>query len=104
MGWIRRRKRMKVQETCFFEWHNLIAEASRKGLFGENEMDWNSYGILDEQLEKEWLDRIELRKRMPRPKGVKRAPKTPKQRRRIAEAIAAKWADPVSGPNEVSSF
>ncbi|KAK4773965.1 hypothetical protein SAY87_028984 [Trapa incisa] len=56
-------------------------------------MDWNSYGILDEQLEKEWLDGIQLRKR-PRPKGVKRAPMTLEHRRRITEAIVAKWADP----------
>ncbi|RYR09327.1 hypothetical protein Ahy_B05g077579 [Arachis hypogaea] len=31
---------------------------------------------------------------MVRPPGSKRAPKSPKQRRKIAEAIAAKWADP----------
>lgn len=104
IGWIGRRKRMKVQGTCFYEWQNLVAEASRKGLFGEKEMEWNSYKILDEQLEKEWLDGIEQRKRMPRPKGRKRERKSPEQRRKIAEAIAAKWADPVSGPDKAFTF
>ncbi|KAJ6839601.1 uncharacterized protein M6B38_314370 [Iris pallida] len=31
---------------------------------------------------------------MPRPKGSKRAPKSPEQRKKISEAISAKWADP----------
>ncbi|KAK4791463.1 hypothetical protein SAY86_031876, partial [Trapa natans] len=83
----------KKSKECFFEWQNLIAEASRKGLFGEKEMNWNTYSVLDEQLEKEWLDGIQLRKR-PRPKGVKRVPMTLEHRRRITEAIVAKWADP----------
>ncbi|XP_031401814.1 uncharacterized protein LOC116211520 isoform X3 [Punica granatum] len=94
IGWRRRREKMKVQATCFYAWQNLIAEASRKGLFVEKEMKWNSYNTLDEQLEKEWLESIEQRKSMPRLKGVQRASKSPEQKRRIAEAIAAKWADP----------
>ncbi|KAE8715366.1 Muscle M-line assembly protein unc-89, putative isoform 2 [Hibiscus syriacus] len=52
--------------------------------------------MLDEQLTKEWLESVEQRKTIPRPKGSKRAPKSPEQRRKIAEAIAAKWADPIS--------
>ncbi|XP_039053045.1 uncharacterized protein LOC120194963 [Hibiscus syriacus] len=50
--------------------------------------------MLDEQLTKEWLESVEQRKTMPRPKGSKKAPKSPEQRRKIAEAIAAKWVDP----------
>ncbi|XVF74216.1 hypothetical protein PTKIN_Ptkin13bG0092700 [Pterospermum kingtungense] len=94
MGWKRRREKLMVQETCHFEWMNLIAEASRKGYFGEEELRWDSYKMLDEQLKKEWLESIEQRKMMPRPKGSKRAPKSLEQRRKIAAAIAAKWADP----------
>ncbi|KAF8011257.1 hypothetical protein BT93_J1765 [Corymbia citriodora subsp. variegata] len=94
MGWQRRRERLMVQETCCHQWQNLIAEASRKGYVGEEELQWHSYDILDEQLEREWLESIEQRKTMSRPKGSKRAPKSPEQRRKIAEAIAAKWADP----------
>ncbi|KAK8980048.1 hypothetical protein V6N11_061266 [Hibiscus sabdariffa] len=38
MGWERRREKLMVQETCHFEWMNLITEASRKGYFGEEEL------------------------------------------------------------------
>nr|KJB70032.1 hypothetical protein B456_011G054500 [Gossypium raimondii] len=91
MGWERRREKLMLQETCHFEWMNLIAEASRKGYLGEEELRWDSYKILDEQLTKEWLESVEQRKSMPRPKGSNRAPKSPEQRKKIAEAIAAKW-------------
>ena len=96
MRWQKRREHMKIQETCFFEWQNLIAEASRRGYIGEEELQWDSYKILTEKLEVEWMESVEQRKTMSRPKGSKRAPKSPEQRRKIAEAIPAKWADPVS--------
>ncbi|KAJ4717709.1 Muscle M-line assembly protein unc-89, putative isoform 2 [Melia azedarach] len=94
MGWEKRREKLMVQENCYFEWQNLIAEVSRRGLAGETDLQWDSYNILDEQLKQEWLESVEQRKTMPRLKGSKRAPKSPEQRRKIAEAIAAKWADP----------
>lgn len=84
-----------IQEGCVFEWHNIIAAAAREGFAGEDELQWSSYKILSEQLQREWLESIEKRKTMPRPKGSKRAPKSPEQRRKISEAISAKWADPV---------
>ncbi|KAI8028141.1 Protein WVD2-like 7 [Camellia lanceoleosa] len=95
MGWERRREKLKLQETCYFERQDLIAEASRKGLVGEEEKQWDSYKILDEQLEQEWLESVEQRRKMARPKGSKRAPKPLEQTRKISEAISAKWADPV---------
>jgi hypothetical protein len=85
-----------VQETCCFEWQNLIAEASRQGFVGQEELQWNSYETLDEQLKQEWLVSLEERKQMGRAPISNRAPKSLEQRRKIAEAIAAKWADPVS--------
>lgn len=94
IGWQRRREKLLLQETCHFDWQNLIAEASRRGYVGEEELQWDSYKILDEQLEQEWLESVEQRKNMPRPKGSKRAPKSPEQRKKISEAISAKWADP----------
>ncbi|CAL5381811.1 unnamed protein product [Camellia sinensis] len=94
MGWERCREKLKLQETCYFEWQNLIAEASRKGFVGEEEKQWDSYKILDEQLEQEWLESVEQGRKMARPKGSKRAPNSLEQRRKIAEAISAKWADP----------
>lgn len=93
-GWQRRREKLVVQEKCFFEWQNMIAEASRKGFAGEDELQWDSYKILDDQLKLEWLESVEKRKTMPRLKGSKRAPKSLEQRRKISEAISAKWADP----------
>ena len=46
MGWERRRKKLFLQEMCHFEWQNLIAEASRQGYDGEEELQWNSYEIM----------------------------------------------------------
>lgn len=95
MGWQRRREKLILQETCHFEWQNLIAEGSRRGYKGEEELQWDSYQILDEELKKEWLESVEQRKKMPRPVGNRRAPKSAAQRRKISESISAKWADPV---------
>ncbi|XP_015069772.1 uncharacterized protein LOC107014398 isoform X1 [Solanum pennellii] len=94
MGWERRRGMLRLQETCHYEWQNLIAEASRRGLLGEEELQWDSYEILSKQLEQEWIQSVQERKNRPRLKGNKRAPKSAEQRRKISEAIAAKWADP----------
>ncbi|KAG6788795.1 hypothetical protein POTOM_004872 [Populus tomentosa] len=94
LGWQKRREKQMMQEVCYFEWQNLIAEASRRGYTGEGELQWDSYNILRQQLEFEWVESVEKRKTTPRPKGSKRAPKSLEQRRKISEAIAAKWADP----------
>ncbi|KAJ6415764.1 hypothetical protein OIU84_004541 [Salix udensis] len=94
LGWQKRREKQMMQEGCYFEWQNLIAEASRRGYTGEEELQWDSYKILRQQLEVEWVESVQQRKTSPRPKGSKRAPKSLEQRRKISEAIAAKWADP----------
>ncbi|RDY06451.1 hypothetical protein CR513_09563, partial [Mucuna pruriens] len=91
--WEKRRGKKMVQESCCFDWQNLIAEASRQGYVGQEELQWNSYETLDDQLKQEWLMSVEQRK-MTRTPGNKRAPKSPEQRRKIAQAISAKWADP----------
>ncbi|XP_010501042.1 PREDICTED: uncharacterized protein LOC104778317 isoform X2 [Camelina sativa] len=94
MRWARRKERRKVQETCHFEWQNLIAEAAKEGYIDEETLQWDSYNILDQQNQLEWLESVEQRKAARGAKSNRRAPKSPEQRRRIAEAIAAKWADP----------
>ncbi|XP_010479957.1 PREDICTED: uncharacterized protein LOC104758730 isoform X1 [Camelina sativa] len=94
MRWARRKERRKVQETCHFEWQNLIAEAAKEGYTDEETLQWDSYNILDQQNQLEWLESVEQRKAARGAKSNRRAPKSPEQRRRIAEAIAAKWADP----------
>lgn len=94
IGWERRRQLMMLQETYISEWQNLIAEAAKAGFVDEEELQWDSYKILNQQLKEEWLQSIEERKRTPRSKGSRRAPKSLEQRRKISEAISAKWADP----------
>ncbi|KAL1213100.1 hypothetical protein V5N11_002616 [Cardamine amara subsp. amara] len=93
MRWARRKERIKVQETCHFEWQNLLAEAAKEGYTDQEELQWDSYNILDQQNQLEWLENLEQRKAV-RAKSNRRAPKSPEQRKKIAEAIAAKWADP----------
>ncbi|KAJ0250487.1 hypothetical protein HA466_0138120 [Hirschfeldia incana] len=96
MRWARRKEMRKVQETCHFEWQNLLAEAARKGhTDDEQEFQWDSYKIMDQQNQLEWMESLEQRKAARGgAKSNRRAPKSPDQRRKIAEAIAAKWADP----------
>lgn len=83
-----------VQDGCFVEWRDMVADAARKGFAGGVGLQWNSYKIITEQMRQEWLENHQKRRSMPRPRGGnRRAPKTPEQRRKIAEAIAAKWLD-----------
>ncbi|CAH8344071.1 unnamed protein product [Eruca vesicaria subsp. sativa] len=92
--WARLKEMRKVQETCLFEWQNFLAEAAKKGYTDEQEFEWDSYKIMDQQNQLEWLESVEQRKAVRGAKSNRRAPKSPEQRRKIAEAIAAKWADP----------
>ncbi|CAL5004500.1 unnamed protein product [Urochloa decumbens] len=92
-GWSLRLQRLMVQDGCFVEWRDMVADAARKGFAGGVGLQWNSFKILTEQMRQEWLENLQKRKSMPRPRGNRRAPKTPEQRRKIAEAIAAKWLD-----------
>ncbi|GAB2225602.1 hypothetical protein Droror1_Dr00006399 [Drosera rotundifolia] len=90
--WKKRREILVVQETCYFQWQNSIAEAARGGFAGEEELQWDSYDILNKQLEQEWLESEEKRKL--NKIDIKRGPKSLEQRRKIAASVAAKWADP----------
>ncbi|KAF7134739.1 hypothetical protein RHSIM_Rhsim08G0245400 [Rhododendron simsii] len=94
LGWDRRREKLRLQESCYFDWQNLIADASRRGFVGQEELQWDSYKMLSEQLEQEWVESFELKKHKKILKGNRKAPKTLEQRRKISEAITAKWADP----------
>lgn len=96
MGWQKRRQKQLMQESCYFGWQNLIAEAASQGYDGEEELRWDSYKILHEKHKEEWLESVEQRKSVSMPKGSKRAPKPLEHRRKISEAISRKWTDPVS--------
>ncbi|KAJ3703450.1 hypothetical protein LUZ61_007155 [Rhynchospora tenuis] len=93
-GWRRRREKIMIQEECHVEWRNIIAEAARAGLYGDKELHWDSYELLHKELEREWVQSVQSRRSMPGQHISKRAPKSLEQRKRIAEAIRAKWADP----------
>ncbi|XP_040384346.1 uncharacterized protein LOC102702249 isoform X2 [Oryza brachyantha] len=92
-GWNLRLQKLMIQDGCFVEWRDMIADAARKGFAGGISLQWNSYKILTEQMRQEWVEKLQKRRSMPRPTGNRRAPKSPEQRRKIAEAIAAKWLD-----------
>ncbi|KAI7736060.1 hypothetical protein M8C21_030405, partial [Ambrosia artemisiifolia] len=94
LTWDRKRFTRRMIARCHREWLDLIAEASRKGMCGEEELQWNSYEIINEQLGKEFREGIESRKKKRASDPGGRAPKTLEQRKKISEAIAAKWADP----------
>jgi hypothetical protein len=99
-GWRRRRETIKIQEGCHVEWCNVIAEAARVGFYGEEELYWNSYKLLKAELERERIVQGVQRKQsishMKSPnQSARRAPQSLEHRKKIAEAIRAKWADPV---------
>ncbi|KAL5061383.1 hypothetical protein RYX36_032987 [Vicia faba] len=93
-----------LQDTFCFEWLNFIAQASRQGFIGQEELQWNSYETLDAHLTQEWLASVEERKLMPRASFSNRAPKSPQQRQKIAQAVSAKWADPEYREKVVSAL
>ncbi|KAJ4751302.1 muscle M-line assembly protein [Rhynchospora pubera] len=92
-GWRRRREKIIIQEGCHLEWRNIIAEAARIGSCGDKELHWDSYELLQEELEREWVQSVQMRRSMLR-QHIKRAPMSLEQKKRIAEAVRAKWTDP----------
>jgi hypothetical protein len=96
-GWRRRRQTIKIQEGCHVEWCNVIADAARVGFYGEEELYWNSYELLQEELEQKWIaERVRRKQSKSHVKSPNpRAPHSIEQRKKIAEAIRTKWADPV---------
>ncbi|XP_076883941.1 uncharacterized protein LOC143532922 [Bidens hawaiensis] len=92
--WDRKRFSRRMIARCHREWLNLLSEASKKGFCGEEELQWDSYDVINQQLGKEFKEGIESRKKKRGLGPGVRAPKTLEQRRKISEAIAAKWTDP----------
>ncbi|KAF3331015.1 Origin recognition complex subunit 2 [Carex littledalei] len=93
-GWRRRSEKNMIQQRCHVEWCNMIAEMTRIGFYGETELQWDSYELLQEELKRECPQSLHKRISMLRKQNSSRGPKSPEQRKRIAEAIRAKWADP----------
>uniref|UniRef100_A0A251TRH5 Nuclease associated modular domain-containing protein n=1 Tax=Helianthus annuus TaxID=4232 RepID=A0A251TRH5_HELAN len=63
LTWDRKRYNRRMIARCHSEWLNLLAEASRKGFCGEEELQWDSYDVINQQLGKEFKEGIESRKR-----------------------------------------
>nr|ABR17436.1 unknown [Picea sitchensis] len=77
-----RRKRKKLQEICLLEWEEIIAEAARIGASGEDELQWDAYGILKEKMHQDWLQVIEMEKAMASRSVKTRGPLNQLSRRR----------------------
>ncbi|KAI5079571.1 hypothetical protein GOP47_0005050 [Adiantum capillus-veneris] len=83
--WELRREAMKIQESCLREWEELIADTARRGSDGDAVYQWDSYNIL----RMEWIN---SKKKIPKTHRTCR--KSADHKRKIAEAISAKWTDP----------
>ncbi|MCO5596841.1 hypothetical protein L7F22_050911 [Adiantum nelumboides] len=84
--WELRREAKKMQESCLREWEELIADTARRGSDGDVVYQWNSYNIL-------MMELINSNKKI-HVKMQKTGRKSADHRRKISEAIRAKWADP----------
>ncbi|XP_078177861.1 uncharacterized protein LOC144572240 isoform X4 [Carex rostrata] len=93
-GWRRRSEKIMIQQRCHVDWCNMIAKMARVGFYGETELQWDSYELLQEELKRECPQSLHKRISKLRKQNSSRGPKSPEQRKRIAEAIRAKWADP----------
>jgi len=80
-----------VQDGCFVEWRDMVADAAREGFAGGVSLQWNSYKILTDQMQQEWLGYLQKRRSMPRPRGNRQAPKTPEPRNTFSCIFFQKW-------------
>lgn len=95
--WKVKRKLKTIQETCFKEWKEMIAEVARVGDDGDVVYQWNSYMTIMKELRDAWTLSLKearnTKRKMPRPRI--RKPHSLELKAKISEAIKAKWADPV---------
>ena len=59
-----RRKRKKLQEMCFLLWEDNIADVARIGDNSEDEIQWDAYAILKENMYQDQLQPVEMEKEM----------------------------------------
>jgi hypothetical protein len=62
-GWSLRLQKLMVQDGCFVEWRDMIADAARKGFAGGVSIQWSSYKILTEQMRQEGLENLQKKDR-----------------------------------------
>jgi len=63
-GWEGRRQRLFLQEACFIDWKESIAEAARRGGDDEDELRWDSYEVLKKIMQQKWLQAVAMKKAM----------------------------------------
>ena len=79
----------RKQLTLIQEWKDVIAENARIGNLGDDELQWDSYTILKEQLRQEHINNKKKKKeRVHRSLPLE-------QRLKISASVRAKWEDPV---------
>ena len=90
------RRKRKLQEMCLLQWEDNIAESARIGVNGEDELQWDAYAILKENMYQDWLQVVEMEKETGKQKRKdKRDPKSVEQKKKISEVVRAKWVDVV---------
>ena len=57
-----RRNRKKLQEMCLLQWEDNIEESARIGVNGEDELKWDAYAILKENMYQNQLQPVEMEK------------------------------------------
>eukprot|EP00250_Pteridium_aquilinum_P013271 c21243_g1_i1 orf=117-1613(+) len=76
------------QLTIVQEWKDSIAGMARVGFLGDEELEWNSYIVLKQELRRQYYASTKKKKeKVPRSW-------TFEQRVKISESVRAKWADP----------
>ncbi len=100
--WDRKRTKASIERMCVRDWQEAVAEAARQGGLGDEEVEWDTYKNLKQQIRLEQLtaakqDRIQLKEeRRAMRKAMRGNGYSLEHRMKISEAIRAKWEDPVN--------
>ncbi|KAH7296049.1 hypothetical protein KP509_26G006800 [Ceratopteris richardii] len=78
------------QLTIVQEWKDSVASLARRGILGDDELQWDSYQKLKKELHREYYSSKRQKKKAAAPKSLQM-----EHRLRISEAIRAKWTDPL---------
>ncbi|KAI5066314.1 hypothetical protein GOP47_0018938 [Adiantum capillus-veneris] len=77
------------QLTIVQEWKDSVASMARRGITGDDELEWDSYQVLKKELQREYHA---AKKEKGKTHGTKSLEL--EHRLRISESVRAKWADP----------
>lgn len=74
--WARRLKRKKLQQKCYIEWTQLIAEEAKKGWDDQPRLEWNSFEKMQAEILRQhllWLQNKAEEKRIAKVRAEERA-------------------------------